>query len=344
MRRLTIIILTVILIHAPFCNAQKQSNWDEALDRYELLCQRCLELMDQQKNGAVIPRESITSLVTQLSLLKNTLSEARGSMTAAQKSRFDLIRRKFSGSGAAASKQTKKAQETKPSAAQSRLAGADNHKAPEPSPKENVAESHSETREHIELPSTLIGLQDAGAEAQTLSGYDLIKTDAKPQRMEKRSTQFLAALQAGVFPDLSYGGLVGFMPGKFGAYLKYRNDFHARGEAASYTCDAEGYTPQSVKIWPDGTERRSRTAATAGAIWRPWERAAFYAGAGYGTRYYDIRDIGGNWARVSDLSAKGLSIDIGAMFMPGRHFFAGAGIDFTAFRYTDLELTIGLRF
>lgn len=85
-------------------------------------------------------------------------------------------------------------------------------------------------------------------------------------------------------------------------------------------------------------------AATAGAIWQPWKHLAFHAGAGYGSRHYDMRDIDGNWARVTGLSADGLCLDFGAFCMFGKHIFAGAGLNSTSFRYTDMEISIGLRF
>lgn len=343
MRRLIIILLAVLILPSQLCKAQTQSNWDEALDRYELLCQRCLELMEQQKNGADIPRESLSSLVTQLSLLKNTLSDARGSMTAAQKSRFDLIRRKFSGSGATAEQKKKQTKETKPQ--QSRpMPGAINEK-PRPETKETTAiESKAVARSVGETLTTVNDHPDAEAEIQSISDKVIIKSTASAARTAKHEKHILAALQAGVFPDMSYGGLTGATIGKFGTYLKFRDDFAAAGEASKYTCNISGVTPEGNIIWSDGTERKSRMAATAGAIWQPWKHLAFYAGAGYGSRHYDMRDIDGNWARVSDLSADGFCIDFGAFCMFGKHIFAGAGANTTAFRYTDLEITFGVRF
>lgn len=60
-------------------------------------------------------------------------------------------------------------------------------------------------------------------------------------------------------------------------------------------------------------------------------------------RHY-IKDISGNWAQITDKSATGFTVEIGALFFPGKHFWANIGISTTAFRYFEPQLAFGFSF
>ena len=48
----------------------KARNWDKVLDRYEILCQQCLELKQQADSGQEIPKHKFSKLVRELNTLK----------------------------------------------------------------------------------------------------------------------------------------------------------------------------------------------------------------------------------------------------------------------------------
>ena len=66
-----------------------------------------------------------------------------------------------------------------------------------------------------------------------------------------------------------------------------------------------------------------------------------YAGAGYG--YADVwwEDYFGEWMRVTDLSAKGIAAEGGLIFKVGPVSLS-AGVSTTAFKYSELEVGIGI--
>lgn len=75
--------------------AQVRDRFDEALDRYEVICARCMVLRDALDRGESIPQAELRTLLEQISQLRRTLSDAKGEMTLAQQRRFTDIRDRF---------------------------------------------------------------------------------------------------------------------------------------------------------------------------------------------------------------------------------------------------------
>lgn len=349
-------VLVLLLGSIALCNAQSRSNWDVVLDRYEVLCDRCLELMQRQKAGESVPRESLTSLANQLSMLRRTLSDAQGSMSAAQKSRFEMIRRRF-GSG--------------PSPAPSHPSPDSASSKPGPSPTlpprssaSISASARGNTTEPADSASVsrhLVLSLPAVSSAMPRIVYPDISpnicepcliADIQHDRAPSQKS-ILLALQAGVYPAFSFGGIIGYSGDRFGAYLKGRSSLSARPQI-SYEIDSNGAflsSPSSQTIssagsfWSDGTYVSNRVAITAGGLARiSSSRFMLYADAGYGVYSYSARDIDANWASVSDLSTSGLTLDLGSFVFFGNHLFVGAGVCCTSFRYSELELSLGFSF
>ena len=65
------------------------------LDRYEILCQECLDLKRQADSGKEIPKHRFSKLIRELNSLKSELKEASGQMSEEQEERFALIRDRF---------------------------------------------------------------------------------------------------------------------------------------------------------------------------------------------------------------------------------------------------------
>ena len=68
---------------------------DRALDRYEVICERCIDLRQQAVAGEPVPQGAITDLLSELSLLRSTLQEAGSAMTPSQAARFERIRLRY---------------------------------------------------------------------------------------------------------------------------------------------------------------------------------------------------------------------------------------------------------
>lgn len=77
------------------CPVLYAQSWDEALDQYEQICGECIRLRRQSSRGETVAATSILPLLNQLASLRKTLQAADGSMSPAQKSRFEAIRRRY---------------------------------------------------------------------------------------------------------------------------------------------------------------------------------------------------------------------------------------------------------
>ena len=333
MRICKIILAALLLLSSCLAFAQ-QKNWDEVLDRYELLCERCLELQEQQQAGVDVPRESLASLTTQLASLRRTLKEAKGKMSAAQQARFDMIRRQFGQAGTAQSKpRTEKASgpSVRPVA-----------KTSEPEPPVLVQSTP-------ELPEIPVLADTSGVFATSvteLSSPGIITMKAIPELPyagQSRPRLFVAA-QAGVFPALSYGLAAGAVWKRWGVYAKGRHDMRFGIPAPSYLCDSHGAIDGGGQFVQSGKEARRRSIGTAGAVCRFGKTPGIYCGIGYGQYSYMARDAEGRWARVTDLSTRGPAFDLGFCLFLEKHFTAAAGICTTGLRYSELELSVGIVF
>ena len=75
--------------------AQVRDRFDEALDRYEVICARCMVLRDALDRGEAIPQTELRTLLEQIAQLRRTLSDATGEMSPLQQRRFTDIRDRF---------------------------------------------------------------------------------------------------------------------------------------------------------------------------------------------------------------------------------------------------------
>ena len=72
--------------------AQAQNRWDQALDRYERICEECLRIRTLAAKGQTVPANDLSSLLEELSTLRQQLRQAEGSMSIRQQTRFQDIR------------------------------------------------------------------------------------------------------------------------------------------------------------------------------------------------------------------------------------------------------------
>ena len=152
--------------------------------------------------------------------------------------------------------------------------------------------------------------------------------------------EVIAMASVSVMPQLSYGLMLGYVK-KFGGYAKFRSDFHF-GQAA-YECNKFGEIDGGGLLWADGQQRKTRLQATGGVLFRLTKWCYPYVGAGYGTRSVQWQDYEGQWAQVSDYSCKGIAAEAGVILKIGP-VAVSAGYSSTAFKYSELELGIGVMF
>ena len=174
---------------------------------------------------------------------------------------------------------------------------------------------------------------------QELAGKQLdFKVEVLSKNVIRR--EYLIAGTASVYPGLSYGLMVGTVR-KTGFYIKARSNFVF--PASSYSCNISGVMDSGGTIWANGSESRSRFVITGGMIYHasPWIYP--YAGVGYGSKQLFLQDVQDNWAAVSDLSYKGVSLDAG-LLLKIRKFVLSAGVCNTAFKYTEGEIGVGFLF
>lgn len=173
----------------------------------------------------------------------------------------------------------------------------------------------------------------------------------QPQKREQSATpkpkkekspvkgSFLVMANLGVYPQLSYGLMAGWTK-RVGPYVKFRSDFSS--PSTTYECKSDG-TTGGGNIWTTGNVAKSRMTVTAGAMFRTVKWLYPYVGVGYGSRTLVWEDIDGNWAKVTDNSFTGVSIDAGLIFRFGKVSFS-LGANNTQFKYTEFEAGIGIMF
>ena len=111
------------------------------------------------------------------------------------------------------------------------------------------------------------------------------------------------------------GVMVGWRGDRIGAYASVRSNF--KSIIADYPCKKDGTTDFGY-IWTDGDASVSLRSASAGGLLRIAPCLDLMFGGGYGESSTFWKDNQGRWARVEDISAKGLLLETGLVFSIGR--------------------------
>jgi hypothetical protein len=75
--------------------AAQDRNLDRALDRYEAICDRCIDLRLRASSGEAVSSDDLKDLLVELNDLKNMLQNAGYGMSPSQKARFEGIRLRY---------------------------------------------------------------------------------------------------------------------------------------------------------------------------------------------------------------------------------------------------------
>lgn len=299
MRRVPVILCLVLSC----LRLTAQNDCDSVLDRYEQICDKCIELRGRMAAGEAVEYGAVTGLLGELGKLRAQLRSASGSMTKEQKDRFAAIRARYDGSGSSEGKRTAR------SGKSPRKASAKDIAPPEPSKVRH---------ERIErllpspgVPSLPICTSFAGALAprpQTSAQSPVI--GPSPWRFDAAlSFQFNATPAAGFFASASYKAL--------GAFLSARTNF-VSAIRESYDIASDGRIEGGGLFWGQGVSNYSLRSICAGPVWHILPSLALYAGAGYADSSLTLLDAGGKWARVSDYGSRGLAAEAGAVLTIGK--------------------------
>ena len=89
-----VITVLLLLLSLPPLKAQ-DGQLDRALDQYERICNRCIDLRLRAAAGEAVSPQAVTDLLVELNTLRRTLQDAGGRMTPSQQARFASIRLRY---------------------------------------------------------------------------------------------------------------------------------------------------------------------------------------------------------------------------------------------------------
>ena len=316
-----ILLLLVLFINL---DAWAQSDrWDRALDSYQTICDKCILLRERSLRGDEIAPEELTSLLEQVSSLRTTLQKGSGSMSKAQKERFERIKSRY----------------TEAFTKQGYMADGPVLKVSRPAMDLPRVDNGGKILRSAQNDSSHIAL----GSAQNDKKATLDKPSCHPEgaKRPKDLSTGLTILGAWSPQSLSYGTMATITGRKLGVFIKGRSNFKDQITAA-YSCLSDG-TTGGTPIWTTGKESRTEWSLGAGGIIRLSNAFSLYAGSGYGLSETLWEDATGKWARVDDYSAKGICADAGIIFTKS-YFQASAGISAISLKNPTLEIGLGFRF
>lgn len=285
MRFRQLFILSLALCSSVFAPAQTQGDdaWDIALDRYERICNECIDLKARIAAGETVTRAEADGVMSELSRLRLQMSVENGQMSPAQRVRREYIARCF-----------EQGRKTTDSAA-GPAAGADtSSEMPSPEVEPSAPEAA--------VPPAL---ESSDGAADAVSG-----AAQKKRRM-------MVTLLAG-FNPFSFGGIFLETSGHYGFYVKAMTNF--RSPSFSYSCDSDGVIVSSdgsrEVFWakPGSGARRSYFSAVVGPTFSPKPFFDVRLGVGYGWNRWLWTDSEGLSVLVSDRSLRTAAFDAGADF------------------------------
>lgn len=360
-----------------------QTDWDKVLDRYEALCNQCIDLKLRAESGEKVSGAEFSRLVGNLNNLRKLLREDSGSMSPAQRARFGRIRDRYSnvfgkgsrtkvrvnadeasGSGSGdvshaenrTGKQAGAQANGRPDAGHSAggqgVDGGTGDRGVAGSQQHGVTgDLHGVTGSHgvsagstLYIPETL-STSGLTAEAFSFGAMNIIQRDKGIDPNPKREPRRVAVGAAGMVAAAPE-----FLYGGIVSVVFRKNDWGTYAKYLSdYQSNSSSYNCTSDgkfsggKMWLSGNTRTSSYMFSAGARKVIWKGLGAFAGVGYGAHSVYWEDVSGNWAKVTDSSVDGAIIEAGVSYTLKPVEFF-VGVSTISFGYNSLECGIGLRF
>ncbi|MBR3075542.1 MAG: hypothetical protein IKH11_07315 [Bacteroidales bacterium] len=277
-----------------------QKDWDDVLDRYELITERCIQLRSRITAGEAVMDYSVSELIGELGELRNMLKGASESMTPEQRMRFDSIKSRYEGK---TTRQQITVHSPTKQKTKSTIVNAKRDTPPETLAERNVIKllpAVSNIR-----PLALESFKPIALAPKTLCHPCQIPEERNPQWTF--DLVFDAIFDAKPIPGL----FLGTACGKWGGFISARSNFVSA--SSSYTTNSSGLTQNEARFWGNGSSRFSYNGITIGPLWCPLPWLSLYSGAGYAARILTWQDISGEWALVNDFSKHGLSFEAGCL-------------------------------
>ena len=90
-----ILAMCIIMLCCSTYYGQRRDVRDKALDRYEVICNRLIELRDAFRRGETISNQEVTALMAEVKTIRSNLNQSPGGLTPKQIIRFNRIRRRY---------------------------------------------------------------------------------------------------------------------------------------------------------------------------------------------------------------------------------------------------------
>ena len=312
MRKLLTYFLMLMMLFLTLAAYGQDSRIDGALDRYEVICDKCILLKEKALKGEDISTDELKDLLEQVSDLRATLQKGSRNMSASQKERFERIKRRYTA------------------AFQPQAVYGDGPVLKIDRPVPDLPKV--EWRPALRLRS---------GSGNGFSGTGKIPCHPEGAKRPKDLSPSLIILVGWMPESLSYGAMATITGSKSGVYIKGRSNFKNQVKAV-YSCLSDG-TSNGTPIWTSGNESHSDWSLGAGGILQLARPVSVYAGSGYGQAQTFWEDSAGKWAKVEDYSVKGICADAGILFTKG-HFQASAGVSTISLKKATLEIGVGIRF
>ena len=355
-------LLLLALSGGSLCHAAEK-DWDRILDKYEALCESCLELKVKAESGEKVSKASLGRLYSSLLDLRSQLRSGTGSMSEVQRRRFERLKTTYSLLFGIEETIEDTHEDTREESREDAVEGTKPQAPPAPvkslpsvhssrtgcslPPAEDVKDSSSSVRASFpELP------QVAGLRSGPVVQMHSIEGLAEPgcslkdpvRELPSGSRHLSGSVVAAVspWPDLSFGGSVSIFVKDcpWGVYARFRSNF--AGGSWSYLCNSDG-SCEGGNFWPSGGRSISVMHSCLGVRKNLGRRFSILAGAGYGRKVVLWEDVDRNWAKVNDLSASGLALECGpaATWGPVELQLLFSTIDV---RTASIEFAFGFRF
>lgn len=305
MKRAVLSIIALLLISPAYVIAQN-ADWDKVLDRYEDICGQCITLRDRIVSGEPVSDRAVTSLLQELSQLRNTLQNASGSMTDEQKKRFAAIRDSYSGT----------------TTSQESTADTDTNPAKTTTVKSQEHQQliiqktvQSPDLSGLEITTPTTSEQQIIVPSKIGTDHKITNNPLVTESTVSHDFELEAYITAGYNRNLVFGGMiaVGRKPFRSG-YISVLTNGSFKG--SDYSCLSNGNIQGGGVFWGDGSVADNALFITGGlSVWNSRTgNISAYLGAGYGINERLWRDISGKWAVVSDLSGRGIVFQAAASF------------------------------
>lgn len=282
----------------------QERDWNGILNRYEHLCNECIDLKTRAQSGLKIDSGQIAPLLDDIRDIRTLIGKEGSSMSPLHKARFERIRRSYiSGS---------------------RIA---------PCP----------AIDSVSFIATAIACMESRQNLEGINIPDpnsLFPLPASIPHLKK--IDYVVSYCMGIVPNLSYGVSLSLADHRthWGGYVRFRSNFVKA--LSNYNCLSDG-SASSGTIWTSGREKVSVIRISVGGRKLFGKYFGLYMGTGWGRQITLWEDISEKWAKVTDWSQDGVLLEGGAILDIGP-VEVHAGASGTAFRFAEMELGIGVKF